>query len=121
MPCPPGFQEHIYGTFWWKIFRDYAGITFYPRCLYHGMLVTPITWHTESPEPIVQCCAMPGWEGYDLNQSFIEHVLETGMPNEYDSPMLADGWDASEIGVFKKFIHIDELDKIEGPPPEGSF
>lgn len=33
----------------------------------------------------------------------------------------ADGWGVDIMEGAFKYIHVDELEKIEGPPPDGAF
>lgn len=95
------------------------GIIFYPDLFYHGLSVAPQMWHTETIEPILCCQAMPQ-EG-DLDDPYFVTLLKDSQRDHYGNRLLADGWTRTDKFVYEKYIHIDDLEKAEGPPPNGSF
>lgn len=117
------------------------GITFYPELYYHGMKVWPQGWGEDTAEPILHCLVLlnpedvertPYFDGPSakqihatkdrdrdewirllaLRQKGVEQLIER---------LIADGWEQPGRGEFTRLVHIDDLDKIEGPPPEGPF
>jgi len=113
-PLPPTGTQ-LYG------YTDNAkDVVFYPKIYYRGCRVTPRHWQFESAEPILNCFLQPEDIGADLlggkpvpdyaNQfsAFLRLVQEDGW-----------NWDMRDGGT--KYIHVDDLEKIEGSPPEGAF
>jgi len=82
-------------------------VTFFPEMQFRGAKVNPEFWKSDSAEPILQCRLM-GWDAHSAGYSHDEQVL--------------DGWErvGSGDGAIK-WVHVDELEKLEGPPPEGPF
>ncbi|MDP1660390.1 MAG: hypothetical protein Q8L55_00610 [Phycisphaerales bacterium] len=60
-------------------------------------------------------------EPEDLNLScyFLKPPAFKG--EEIMRAMRADGWGWDQREGGWKYFHVDELEKIEGPPPEGAF
>jgi len=106
-----GFQRYTYGTFWHRHFPGIAGITFYPEVYYRGVQVFPQHWHPESSEPLV-ACHMP------LNVRPGETAEQSRARRQ---TLLDEGWTYSAWEGLARYVHVDELQKIEGPPPEGAF
>jgi len=95
-------------------------VVVYPEIYYRGCRVWPQAWFTESAEPILKCHATPD-NFDDLDSEYFREIarrINAQFPSEV---MMADGWYQIERGVFEKLIHVDNLEKIEGPPPEGPF
>lgn len=92
----------------WHCWRESVnGIVFFPELRFRQAKVYPEYWSFDSSEAVLQCRLM-GWDAYSAAYS--------------NEQQIADGW----IGVGSgdgatKWIHVDELEKIEGPPPEGPF
>lgn len=88
-----------------------AGITFYPQLRWHGFPVTPISWAKGATEPMLRCSIGP------LTQKDIPPGIE-----RFTDYLRAHGW-AWSVRDFmgERTVHVDELEKIEGPPPEGAF
>ncbi|MDQ7013677.1 MAG: hypothetical protein Q9O74_07230 [Planctomycetota bacterium] len=119
-----------------------SDITFYPELHYWGMRVTPEHWHFTSPEPLLFCRLMdneiflatriPG--GPEALKRAVEkkdkHAeAEWRRIGEANSQtlaamrrkLLADGWEDHGMDGLVKYVHVDDLEKIEGPPPRGPF
>jgi hypothetical protein len=82
------------------------GVLFFPRLLWNRRTVTPVYWHQESTEPLLLC----RMETHDL-----------GARNEKEYQQMAKemrtlGWDWDLREGGHKYIHVDDLEKIEGPP-----
>ena len=83
------------------------GVTFYPELRYKWFRVYPWIsgWKSDSQEPVLQC-----WVDHNaaVNDIAVEALKE-------------DGWSCSPREGCVKYLHVDELEKIEGPPPDGPF
>ena len=85
---------------------DVTAITFFPEVRYQGHRAYPQWWHREEPGMLM--CLVP------IN------VGEGPTP-----PLTREEW--AELGLtprddgYAGYIHVDDLAKIEGPPPEGVF
>jgi len=104
-PSPP-FQSSRFGVYFAN-FRSPDGITFYPELRYKGAKVYPEAWVQGTTEPILRCRLM-GWDAQSVGYTMEQRR--------------ADGWkyaDPRDGGT--RHLHVDELEKIEGPPPEGVF
>jgi hypothetical protein len=88
------------------------GVIFYPELRYRGYQVILIGgWSFETSEPILKCFI-------DLS------LIRIGTQENIDKrvqELVDDGWawDPREGAV--KDLHVDELEKIEGSPPDGAF
>jgi len=86
---------------------DIENVVFFPEIRYQNAKVYPEYWPTDSSEPLLRCRLM-GWD-----------ARSAGYSNEQQE---ADGWKGVGSGDgATKWIHVDDLEKIEGPPPEGPF
>jgi hypothetical protein len=106
--------------FWHNYFPTLEDIALYPVIRYRGCRVWPEVWHPDAVEPLVRCRL----ETHDLNPAseFGRHTGSGILPyDEFAARVTADGWqwDMREGGT--KYIHVDDLEKIEGPPPAGPF
>ena len=68
-------------------------------------------WHPESSEPLLFCRIDDGKVGGQSEAEFMQRVRE----------LQADGWTWEFREGCEKYVHVDDLEKIEGPPPEGAF
>ncbi|MBL1162250.1 MAG: hypothetical protein D8M52_11185 [Chlorobi bacterium] len=86
------------------------GITFYPTIRYKDLRVEPIAWNPDSNEPLLLC--RDSWEPDRMTDERYVELMEE---------LKAKGWkwDAREGG--QGYLHVDDLTKIEGTPPEGAF
>lgn len=89
-------------------------IVFYPEVLYRGIRVWPSHWDLKSSELMVSCRMMPD----DVDQLKL-FGCETPDYTTFHALMTNDGWrwDMRDGGV--RYIHINDLEKIEGPLPDG--
>lgn len=94
-----------------KVLPDRQGITLFPIVRFAGIPVSPYGWSGDSAEPILLCSM--GLE--QLTGRTVEEV------NKQKESLVKAGWDWSARDEGKARIHVDALEKIEGPPPEGSF
>lgn len=106
-----GFVPYVYGTFWDRPFNDLSSIRFFPVIRWKGILVTPARWHRESSEPLL-FCRMETHELGAKSEREYKRLVE-------DIRTLGWHWDLMEGG--HKYIHVDDLEKIEGPAPDGPF
>jgi hypothetical protein len=86
------------------------GITFYPQLRYRGMGVAPVGWKSHSAEPIMQCMIgiPPAWTSQQRDAA-MEQLKAEGWR-----------WDYRDM-VGEGYVHVDDLEKTEGPPPAGAF
>jgi len=87
-----------------------AGVTFYPEIRYKGMRVYPMCWKRDTEEPILQLMGSSGGPGYPANAG----------PG-FDEMLKAEGWQPQAGDPMLGFVHVDDLEKTEGPPPKGTF
>lgn len=100
------YRKSTHGVYFAN-FRDHDVITFYTEIRYKGAKVYPEQLEYR-PKKLLVLCRLMGWDAYSA-----------GYSNEQ---LAADGW----VGVGSgdgatRWILVDELEKIEGPPPEGPF
>lgn len=110
-PVPPRngaslFRKSAHGMYFAN-FRDPSDIMFFLDIRFRNAKVHLEYWKADTFEPVFQCRLM-GFDAYAAGYSNDEQI--------------ADGW----VGVGSgegatKWLHVDELEKIEGPPPEGAF
>lgn len=123
-----------------KQIESTTGITFYPEVRYWGVPVRPDRWHAESAEPVLLCVLNDLNPLIDMaggptmaqiiaantrsDRSEWERLLQER--TERDQAILRQlhdaGWQKSWGGEgHYKYLHVDELEKIQGPPPVGAF
>ena len=123
--------------------ESFKGIAFYPELRYWDMKVYPSHWHRENAEPLLLCRLMGGelvritTDLPSLHSAF-DRAHKTGVDADHkawsamvrDSELatadlhrrlIEDGWEDHGGDGLTKYVHVDDLDKIEGPPPEGAF
>lgn len=115
-------QEHDFlrywsGAFWHRHFPDLTGICFFPHLSVRGCRVTPWQWHPTAEEPLLM--VHMDTTHLDLSRYFLKPPAFKG--EEIMRAMRADGWGWDQCEGGYKYFHVDELEKIEGPPPEGAF
>lgn len=119
------------------------GITFYPEVRYWGMKVYPESWDPGSTEPILVCRMMGDEILRKLKtlpgiHAARERAEQSGRAEDRDAwrskleesnaasqalrrQLVDDGWLDTPGEGFVKHVHVDELEKFEGPPPKGAF
>ncbi len=128
------------GRIWVQSESPLDSITFYPEVRYWGMVVHPEQWHPESGEPLLHCrlmgneihrmtdpperveaAAVAGRSESD-RQRWLQLVEEAkARARELRTRLVDDGWlDQAGEGLVK-YVRVDDLEKIEGPPPKGAF
>lgn len=108
-PTDSNYQERIY---WTKFVPDMATLIFYPSLFFRDYQVIPWNgWHPTSEEPLLQCFI-------DLGEI---HRGEPGEGEHRIQELIDDGWQYNAREGALKYVHVDELEKAEGPPPEGAF
>ncbi len=108
LPLPPAGAQR-YGL------RPFRGIRFFPEIRYRGCKVYPEWWHRESSEPLLAVLLLPS--DLELSKFFVRPPAF----GDLQRAMEADGWHGDGREGWHKYVHVDELEKIEGPPPEGPF
>lgn len=106
-----GFVPYVHNTYWHRSFDQMSDILFYPQLRWQGFQVTPVCWNRESTEPLVLCRMETQSLGAKSDKEYERLVA--------DMRTMGWHWDLMEGG--HKYIHVDELEKIDGPPPEGAF
>jgi hypothetical protein len=148
-PASLGFKAYWTGAFY-RYFPDYEEIAFYPELRYRGLKVHPEHWHRESAEPLLYCRMMgdqimyatPRWNDFVQARDALEaETRQRSLPD--DDPLLvrwreairrhdeaaaeirgqlvAGGWKDEVQEGLTRYVHVDELEKIEGPPPDTEF
>lgn len=85
-------------------------IVFYPELLYHGYRVYPEWWDSDRHEPLIHCVT-----GSD---SWRRPIRTEADLHEMIAELKADGWEYNPKDQdARRYIHVDELEKVEGPPP----
>jgi hypothetical protein len=93
-----------------------ADVVFYPTVRYYGLKVSVSDFHHTDDQPRLVCYADPRFE--DL-QSPHYRAIQERTPTPYPCEVLSrDGWEQPGKGEFRKIIHVDDLEKLEGPPPD---
>ena len=124
----PGAEGYTYNADQmgnWLKRPDMSGITFYPELFWHVLPIRlrPIHWTKETSEPMLYCSAMVqkycGITSATQLQDpqyleAIDAVTEYGFKVEYDDM-------SGRVEGFYGYVNVDDIIKIEGPPPEGSF
>lgn len=123
---------------WRKSVPSLDGINFFPEVRYRGAPVAVDQWHTESAEPLVRCFLGDMNPLIDQTGPTMNEILAANRAKDYDTwrrlcrereecgqavvqRLKEEGWESIGRDGFCKYIHVDELEKIEGPPPEGAF
>ncbi len=139
-PGEPGFSAQRV----WRRFMDtMVGITFYPEVRYRGMKVFPERWLAEGAEPLLYCRlmgdqitkrigALPAvWEAFKVAErtkdpAAVEKWRTLARDSERGSFalrefLISEGWRDEGGDGLVRYLHVDELEKTEGPPSEGAF
>jgi len=86
------------------------GTRFFPTIRYRTMPCFVESWSRDSAEPLVLCRIMP---------SRLPHAGNLAGQLGYTCQQLRDkGWQNEHDEGYTKYLHVDELEKIEGPLPE---
>ena len=87
-------------------------VTFYPEIRYDGLRVFPENWHFDNTDPVVMChIPSPRRFPNESKEAVQQHREE----------LIAQGFEDGGREGLKGYVHVDDLEKIEGPPPEGPF
>jgi hypothetical protein len=121
-PWLPSEEEHptlsrrgkksVYGTV-----SPLADVVFYPRLSYHGLNIASPRFYIGDDQPRVICSVSPS----NLSDLQSEYFLEIQQRHPTPNPgevLRQDGWAQPDKGVYEKIVHVDNLEKIEGPPPD---
>ena len=114
----PGTSEWVRWRTWHKHMPIMEGVTFYPKLRFKGLPVTPLWWKPDSEEPVLRVHMMPEHK-YFVQSPYYTGPEATGEENW--QRLYDDDWEPAGIGEWQRWLHVDELEKIEGPPPEGAF
>jgi hypothetical protein len=94
-----------------KAIDSLNSVTLYPELRYRELRVYSEAWHPESEEPLLLC--------------YMPTVMHPGEPESVwglrRERLIEEGWEDGGRDGLKGYVHVDELEKIEGPPPTGSF
>jgi hypothetical protein len=116
MPHPDGFEPLppvgalLDGPLAWP-----GDIRFFPEIRYRGCKVSPWAWHPTAHEPILRI------DGSNLDGYRLDGPFNAGPNFDFTAALHADGWEGDDYLGWYRYVHVDELEKIEGPPPEGPF
>lgn len=111
MPHPDSFNElpPIGAVLYGAVSAD--EVRFFPKLRWKGFRVTPVYWYRDSSEPLLHCRMEThelGAKSEREHERLVEDIRTQGWH-----------WDLREGG--HKYIHVDDLEKIEGPAPDGPF
>ncbi len=110
-----GFEPNAFGTYWESSTRWTDELRLFPEIRYRGCKVYPEWWDRESSDPLLAVHLPPS----DLD--FSKFFVRPPTLDDLQRAMEADGWQGDGREGWHKYVHVDELEKIEGPPPEGPF
>ncbi len=113
-----GFKRSQGSPFdWIKVVHSATGIRFFPKAYWRGTPVGIAGWCVHTPDARVHCEVMSN----EINQ-------EAWFGRRYKSSLewaplaRAIGWDYDfHDMIAARYCTIDELELVEGPPPEGPF
>ncbi len=120
MPHPAGFKPlpPVGALLYGSVFEIEA-ITFFPIIRRLEYPLRPVMWHPEREEPILKCYLDNSELTRDLT-CYNDLARWNRIYKERKAALWADGWHWSDPREgCEKYLHVDELEKIEGPPPEG--
>jgi len=120
MPTPLEFQWSRLNNYLHAVVEParLREFTFYPEVYYKGLPITPLWWKPDSEGPVLLAHMMPEHR-YFVKSPYYKGPDATAEENF--NALLEDGWEPAGIGEWTRWLHVDELEKIEGPPPEGAF
>lgn len=138
----PGESGYHEAHRWHKFMPSMVGIIFYPTLHYRGLRVYPEYWHPESHEPLLHCRMMGDAITRAVQTESLpeasDHATQTGKKEDADrwrslvakqvaaslslrQNLVNEGWTDQGSDGLVRFVYVDELEKIEGPPPKGAF
>lgn len=98
-----------------------SDMRFFPKATIRTLAVCMTNWKRGTIDPIVKCeIPIPSFETFGKSKAWIEEEGRR-MCREFEAlrtQLVSRGWifDGREGG--SGFLHVDDLDKVEGPPPE---
>jgi hypothetical protein len=119
-----------------------ANITFYPEVLYRSMKIVPERWHRDSIEPLVFCRLMGNEiskatsisggpkalkQAVEYNDKEAEArwrsigVANAAAFDKLRHELVEEGWEDHGMDGLVRYLHVDNIEKMAGPPPEGPF
>ncbi len=57
----------------------------------------------------------------ELNSDYFRTMAKRINARYPGDVLIADGWERKSRAEYVKALHVSEIEKIEGPPPEGEF
>jgi hypothetical protein len=116
-PCHDAEKFHLWNQriFVWR-HAPIEGVTFYPTLRYRGIPVLVFHgWHPDSEEPLLSVLmAQRPYRSPDEPYEAVRQRWEQ---------LISEGWEDGGRDGMAGYVHVEdpELEKIEGPPPEGAF
>ena len=113
MPHP---EHWIGGVHAFGEVHDIASITLYPVLRYHGLRVAPEGWELGTPTPALSVSPPSyGWD--DLSDPYWHEIRQRiGAQNPVDV-LIEEGWNRPGMVEFRKWLRLDQIEKIGGAPP----
>jgi hypothetical protein len=100
-----------------KYFPDTSGIRFFPKAYWRGTPVGIAGWCVHTPDARVHCEVMAN----DINQqAWFGRRFKSSLEWAPLARALGWGYDHNDM-IATRYCTIDELELVEGPPPEGTF
>lgn len=94
-----------------KAIDSLNSVTLYSELRYRELRVYSEAWHPEREEPLLLC--------------YMPTAMHPGEPESVWRPrreqLVEEGWENGGREGLKGYVHVDDLEKIEGPPPTGAF
>jgi|WetSurMetagenome_2_1015567.scaffolds.fasta_scaffold858665_1 hypothetical protein len=102
------FQLTARGNYLWSE-APLDAVTFYPQLRYKGCGAAPVMWRQDSAEPVLYCeiGTPPAWPPQERDAKIAELEGEGWK------------WDRRDM-IGRGYVHVDDLEKTEGPPPAGA-
>jgi hypothetical protein len=116
MPTVGDMELNFAGYFYSRYVTNLEQYRFFPEIRWRGCKVTPEHWKPDSAEPILHVRMMP----WDLNVQSVIGVEDPTL-GEFRTRLAELGWTYDVREGATAWLHVDDLEKVEGPLPEGRF
>ena len=116
MSGPPAMHMDAHGKFRHLYVTEFEDIIAFPVLKWRGCRIYPEHWKSDASLPILRVRLMP-WDANALSIFGTEHLA----PEDHRKRMVALGWTLDPREGATAWLHVDELEKSEGPIPQGVF
>jgi hypothetical protein len=115
MPFPTGFDWRAWtGTRYCTLDATLKRtMKWYHTIIFMDYEIEPLGWNAESAEPVLYC------------QLFLRHI-DAAASDAHDAErrmwwLLRNGWSRDDRTYCTGYLHVGDIKKVEGAPPEGAF